>query len=408
LTPFHFEEYGGALLPADSGALPDQLGDPGDPWPDSLTNGKYFVFLHGFNITGQNAEGWHSEVFKRLHVAGSNARFVGVSWHGGTGANYHRGVVRAFETGDALRTRVEAVTGPSADVTIAAHSLGNMVVSHAIQKHGYSPSRYFMINGAVALESYDPAASNPETYDSSLQGLSMIESSWSSLPERLMAAKWHELFASDPTDRRNDLTWNDNFSGVRDLIFNFYSPGEDVVENSALTNASLFQAFSDFSISRGAWKTQEVVKGTSYASATFFFNRKQAGWGKSSHHSSPNGISDSELRTIPYFDPFEESDLTSTNAAIASAKASEPHVFYDLLARAIPSLSFATAANAIKNLNSDRNINMETVGRNGTDWPSQGHLGPAQGDWLHSDFKAVALPYVYPFFEKLITIGDLQ
>lgn len=36
-------------------------------------------------------------------------------------------------------------------------------------------------------------------------------------------------------------------------------------------------------------------------------------------------------------------------------------------------------------------------------WPTQGHQGTNRANhWLHSDFKNVALPYVYPLFDFMI------
>jgi len=84
-------------------------------------------------------------------------------------------------------------------------------------------------------------------------------------------------------------------------------------------------------------------------------------------------------------------------------------VLYDLRARAIPAMSFATAANEIKGLAVGRNFNMENVGRNGTDWPTEGHgLSADENRWLHSDFKNVAFPYVYLLFKKFKEEGGLQ
>lgn len=124
---------------------------PDDPFA-SIANRKNLVILHGYNVDAQKARGWQAEVFKRLHVLGSKARFVGVTWHGATGLDYHRAVFHAFQTGDALAGAL-GFTG-SADLTVAAHSLGNMVVSHAIQSGGFAPARYYMINAATPLEAY--------------------------------------------------------------------------------------------------------------------------------------------------------------------------------------------------------------------------------------------------------------
>lgn len=113
--------------------LPTSTSQPAD-YPDSLTNGKYFVFIHGFNVDADSARGWNAEVFKRMHTMGSKARFVGAQWNGsppsiipGKYLDYHKAVFQAFQTGDLLAGALSFTNG--ADVTVAAHSLGNVVTA---------------------------------------------------------------------------------------------------------------------------------------------------------------------------------------------------------------------------------------------------------------------------------------
>ena len=69
---------------SDAGNVASPLGthtiNPAYSYPDKLTNGKYFVLVHGYNVNEEKARGWFAEVFKRMHQMGSKARFVGVSW----------------------------------------------------------------------------------------------------------------------------------------------------------------------------------------------------------------------------------------------------------------------------------------------------------------------------------------
>ncbi|MBP5788191.1 MAG: hypothetical protein J6Y19_10315 [Kiritimatiellae bacterium] len=110
-----------------------------------------------FNVTSNEARGWHSEMFKRFHQSGSDAKFWGVTWYGDEGLvnelHYHEDVVNAFEAAgplaDVLRTNA---TGP---LVLMAHSLGNLVVSSAIRDHGLVCEKYFMFNAAVPAEAYD-------------------------------------------------------------------------------------------------------------------------------------------------------------------------------------------------------------------------------------------------------------
>ena len=49
-------------------------------YPDALSNGKQFVFVHGYNSSESGARGWNAEVFKRLYWSGSRAMFTAVTW----------------------------------------------------------------------------------------------------------------------------------------------------------------------------------------------------------------------------------------------------------------------------------------------------------------------------------------
>lgn len=246
-------------------------------WPDTQTNGKYFVFLHGYNVDAQKARGWQAEVFKRMHALGSKARFVCVTWHGATGLDYHRAVFHAFQTGDALAGAL-SFTG-NADVTIAAHSLGNMVVSHAIQSGGLNPARYYIINGATPLEAYDLGDVGPN------ESANMTEQAWRSYDPRLSMANWHTLFAGT-LDNRRSLTWKDLFVSVaqaQGLAHNFYSEEEEVVADAdGNTSASVMATLLNqgFNVSFGAWKAQELVKGVDWTTSivSAFMIRGQAGW----------------------------------------------------------------------------------------------------------------------------------
>ena len=416
-------EYDGTSLVLPEVASPTMTNDPGDNWPDRLTNGKYFVFMHGFNVDGIKARGWNNEIFKRLHAMGSHARFVGITWHGATGprvfgeyTDYHQAVYNAFQTGDMMAAALSFTQG--SDVTVAAHSLGNMVVSHAIQSGGFTPTRYYMINAAVPIEAYKLADVD------SAQQAAMVENDWKTRDPRFYAANWHQLFSSAPLDHRNELTWANRFIRIVTGIdsYNFYSTGEDIVENP--TNATsnvVLDMISNWNSSRGAWGHQEYVKGTNFLSsggASLAFKRTQAGWNRNfiAYPLLPDADDltvREQLKIKPVFEFFMEHDLFHVDATIASAKASDINVQYDLLARGLPALSYAAAANNLASLNQfpvSRNFDLELQGRNASQWPVEGHTGDpkATGRWLHSDFKNAALPYVQKFYEKMLSIGFLK
>lgn len=415
------KSYEGKALTIPAYVPATRTGDPGDAWPDSETNGKYFVFIHGFNIDGPSARGWQAEVFKRLHVLGSRARFVGVTWHGATGVklfggytDYHQAVFNAFQTGDALAGALSFTSG--ADVTVAAHSLGNIVASQAIQSGGFAPARYFMINAAVPMEAYDLGSVTKE------QREGMTESKWKTIGDpSIYAANWHDWFSANPADHRNDLKWKERFLDVRAIAYNFYSPGDEVVEDPEWNSPSILKHIFEqgFDLSRGAWVTQEFAKGANYLEsiAVAWLSRVQGGWGQSVDY-WPMG---SSLRSPnqsrePYFGYFLEHDLFDADAGKASARAAQESVRPDLLARGIPAMSFATAVHRLGALgpgareNPDRNFDLEAEGRQAGIWPREGHEvdDKSVGRWLHSDFKNVALPYVFPMYQAMINQGALR
>ena len=378
------------------------LADPGDPWPDALTHGRYLLWIHGFSIDGEEARGWATETFKRLHRMGSRARFVAVLWPGDTGLDYHQSVFHAFQAGDALAPAL-AAGGIGGDVAVLAHSLGNLVASQAIAAGGLSVSRYLMLNAAVPAEAYD---ANPE---GGLKGQTapMIHDTWRSLPAVTYASRWHELFTGAGGDARAALTWRGRLARALPAAVNFYSPGEEILAAPESGNASLVAlvARQGFAVTRGSWAMQEFAKGASLGDslAALVFSRLQAGWGPSVTY-WPGFTPSPDLRFEPYFAPFLETDLHHRDPLRASAAASRRLVQYDVLARGIPALSFGAALQPLDPLGAGRNLNLEQIGRVPGVWPEEtrGFDHANRARWLHSDFRAVALPYVTPLYRQIL------
>jgi hypothetical protein len=247
------------------------IGEPGDmPTNFRPTNAPRFadpaasfVFLHGYNVNEMQSRDWSIEMFKRMWWTGSRRRFYAVSWAGDTtqvlGAltiNYHLNVQQAIATAPHLALFLK--NAPLGDVSIVGHSLGNMVVSAAIQDHGARPTRYLMVDCAVAMEAYDgdlpwePAMTHPD---------------WRSYTNRLYASEWYRLFPD--SDGRNRLTWRNRFKDVpkRTQLYNFYSSGEEVLQNSYMNlKPSIPDVLgwqSGLSILPGTlpWALQELLKG---------------------------------------------------------------------------------------------------------------------------------------------------
>jgi Bacterial TSP3 repeat len=407
-----------------------ELGDPAG-LPDAESGDHWVVLVHGYNVDGDSARGWQAETFKRLYVLGSRAKFIGVTWNGDTGLDYHKAVFHAFQTGNVL-ARSLGVIDPHRTLLIG-HSLGNIVASQAVQA-GLEPAHYFLLNAALPIEAIAGVRDLPT------QAAQMTEKEWRAYPRRLFAADWHNLFSSDP--QRKTYTWVDCFSRVRTLgiATNCYSPGEDITNcpEAILSGSVLATLWAGRAIDYGVWKTQELLKGVGWARslASLAMERSQGGWGfngewrgpyvpgSQSHgtggyyeHVPPGEaqrITDAQLIAHPFFRLFDERWLHGPRTSSPSPLLDAEHIRYDLLARGIPAMTFAAGAEPIPGLpniaGAPANINLEDTGRTpGRRWPTDGHQSTrADGRWLHSDFKNVALPFVHPLFTLMITRAQLR
>ena len=398
--------------------------------PDAETDASWVVMIHGYNVSAQSARGWHAETFKRLRALGSNARFVGVTWSGDTGLDYHEAVFQAFQAGDKLPHALGFVD--ESRTTLVAHSLGNIVACQGVQA-GFTPAHYFLLNAALPIEAIaGEAATRSYAAD-------MTEASWRAYPRRLFAAEWGKLHPKN--SQSQGYAWANCFSRIRHLrdTVNCFSAGEDVTNcPPAMTSASVLATlWAGRSVDYGVWKTQELLKGVGWTRSlgAVAMERSQGGWGFNSAWRGrfiPSGpdrmlggryellspavaarITDAQLLTHPFFRPFEHRWLHMPIISASSPLIESPRVRYDLLARGLPALSPAAGAMpipAIGGATAVTNYDLEIQGRPvGGDWPAEGHGSPlTQERWLHSDFKNVALPCVYPLFVNMINRGGLR
>lgn len=423
---------------------PDAKGTPTN-YPDTLTSNKSFAFVHGYNVSQEQAQGWHCEIFKRMHRMGSKAKFIGVTWDGDTSPDYHQAVFRAFNTSQHLNSELSDFS----NLTIAAHSLGNMVVSNAIAKHSLLPENYYLLNAAVALEAYEASQTSNSDVPRTDMRLYMTENDWkpyaaqSNPPERrLFTSHWYELF--DSTDNRSELTWKNRFSVVKNFGYNFFSPGEDVVENAndsesfgTYLAATLVNLLSGQYLGEHAWVSQEIAKGNILTDTVF--DNVHGGWSFNGNQSDLEQVgilksfpadtdsyrprlpsetsstvpTDEQLAQFGFFKRFDQMDVygpiddanslpgNDQTQSDASNEAGQNEVQWHLLAEAIPAMSYAAAANAVEGM--QENFNMEDQGRSG--WPaSRG----GNNDWIHSDFKNISLNSVTPMYQRMIDIGGLD
>ena len=327
------------------------------------SNGVNVFFLHGFNVSAEDSRVWNAEMFKRLYQSGSQARFVGMTWDGDLGIlnelNYQNDVIEAFSVSSRFCDAVNSVSGTK---VVMAHSLGNMVVSSAIQDHGLEVDAYFMLNAAVASEAYDPNA-----FNDSASGNSMVHPDWVNYNNKTWCAKWHELFLGT-TDNRRKLTWKSRFPDVLDVVYNFYSKGDEVLE--VTDNLKLWSGVDvpdwEWEFGRYAWQKQEVFKGRDALGGTCW-----AGWELHQIEIDPilesddsyvfpsyvnaysqdeaNAATEDELRENPVFNHYPEDLLFNPDSDKKVSK---------LLARGIPALSSAAGWNEILRLHEKKNINM--------------------------------------------------
>ena len=412
--------YEGQPVIAPQQARPTTTGNP-TGLPDAEMGDSWTVFLHGYNVNAQRARGWQAEVFKRLYVMGSRARFVGVTWYGdtglrvgGTSLDYHQAVFNALQTGDQLKAALNFLD--PAKTTVMAHSLGNMVACQAIQKGGLTPRKYLMLNAAVPTEAF--AAVDPGEMGN------MVEKEWrgkgGTYGEAYFASNWYKLFPD--SDPRSKLKWSNLFDRMRTggFAINCYSEGDDVVRcPTNIESISIVQQAWESGF--GAWKSQELLKGLHWSESlgSWGMGRDQAGWSRKRF----TNAQPPDAAFNPYFREFLESGLTSRDVRVAQALLGQPLVVYDLFARALPALSYGAGARRIigfhapnvadtKSAEQANNFDFEKLGRFGADypfWPAVNHGDQTdpkdlrRNRWLHSDFRNAALPFVSPAFKYFVT-----
>lgn len=380
---------------------PGQQGDSrtGEPKnnPDIPTSAnKNVIFLHGFNANVEGARMWNAEIFKRLYQSGSRAKFWGMTWEGDIGLiselKYQEDVANALNVSSNFYAQVSGISGTK---IILAHSLGNMVVSSAIQDHGLSLDKYFMLNAAVASECYDPASFNTST-----NANYMLHSTWSGYDPNTWCSLWFSLFSSSDDNRKN-LTWKNRFPRVISVAYNFYSSSDEIFETHR--DPILFSG-NPWHLERYAWQKQELFKGRSLPGGTDW-----AGWGFAghweSHFDSYTWVSDYSIEEANSATPdslrinpvFLHKPATLFGSEITTTEVN------NIIAQGVPALSCAAGVNEMSPFGPSRNYNMDDYKLNG--W---GRNGFSYGDrWLHSDLKSMAYFYTYDLYDQVVLQGDL-
>ena len=401
--------------------------------PDSELGNKDVFFVHGFNVSPENARNWNREMFKRFWVSGMNARYWGVTWSGDyhvlfedfNGLHYHRDVRQALMTAPTFRNLVNS---NGVDSVVIGHSLGNMVVSEALLAN-MNAKTYIMLDAAVASEAYRPElqANSTELIDK------YVPSDWDGYHERTWAANWYTWFTNDVNDARGKIGWAGHFAPLLNKqgldVYNFYSSGDEVFKENQEVPGLVSGVFHwptlnldwpffhpNLELDAFPWQKQEVFKGVNAAgslSAGWGFHcwttnmNNETVWVKYSAAGANAMVMDGSIVTNAVFDRGVSAMFSPTISDYDKA---------DILAFHIPAVS--SPAGKVETVGDepqdglDFNLNDSLFHANGwgreavlvTDEKGQHFETP----WLHSDIKNMAYYYVYPAFTNIVEIGDLR
>ncbi len=407
-----------------SGGVPTRLTTM--DWPPEAHEPGNVVFVHGYNMEeDKEVAPWAKNVFKKLWWAGLDRGFVAVQWRGNEGQipldlpvlgyvtpNFYGNVLNAFATASALKTEMDGVSGPK---WFIAHSLGNMLVSAAIQDCGMPHEKFFMLNAAVAMEAFDPTGGITQVSHDN-----MTPEAWTNYTDKVRATHWFERFPAG--DGRRLLTWKGRFGNVTNIV-NFYSTQEEVVNNGDGDLHSIYQR-------NYVWYNQETRKG----SWPLMLHEYEGGWEFNGYYDTTTNywlggllqtetchmppaaadqLSDGQLQQIPFFLDFVNAEMhSSSNGAIAAN-----NYLYraEMLAYAIPSESFAVGANPIPRLDditdlseiNEGNYNMATLFTNGRDDLPGNHPTDTKKkhrDWQHSTFVQRSYKRVHQLFKVVVQL----
>jgi hypothetical protein len=355
-------------------------------------------------VNPEQARGWGAEMFKRLWWSGSKAKFYAVTWRAyegqvlGITPNLQINIQHAFKTAQPLKSFISSLPGP---ITVAGHSLGNMLIGAAVKDHGMTPERWIMIDGAVAIEAFDIAADKSPD---------LTHPYWDGYDENLFASEWHKKFLSTPSDHRGKLTWRGLFSEVGHVdIYNIYSTGEEVLRTHPFDN---FPGVDDMVSPQGVftWALQEKLKGwgvTGHILTSNYggwaFNRDQFVADTASGipgkrlmtQDEAKTLSDEVLKIAPFFHPgpFELYGAGGSDYAKVNR--------IKLLSEMIPCRTWPVGANPLGSIDPTKNFNMNSAIDTPNGWPRDTE------EWFHSDVKDVAYPYSYRAFNEMTKMGGL-
>ena len=390
--------------------------------PDNLMNCGDLFFLHGFNVSEADARNWSRQMFKRLWLSGSRARFHGIAWYGDynlagstfNGLHYHQDVYHALKTASAFKSYVEGAQSQSAKRVLMAHSLGNMMVSEALRQ-GLAVGKYFMFNAAVASEALDGSSQNADAAIAS----KYVPPDWNGYTNLCWSANWHKWFHDDSTDARGKMGWPDYFSAALNnagAAYNYYSSGDLVfmeTETPPGVTAGLFHwptlsltwPLISLNITEEAysWQKQETHKGVDPLAGTL-----HGGWGFHCWEETVEGEPEFVMHSAAAANAMVEDGSVTNDPvfSIAGTQLNNRNATQDdiwlSLAKHVPAVSSPVGGMATLGFE-DHDLNGQSY-REG--WGRQGSV--YNQNWLHSDMKDMPFFFVYPFYDELVQKGVLK
>jgi pimeloyl-ACP methyl ester carboxylesterase len=426
--------------------------------PDSLSNGRWLVFVHGYNVSAARSHGWEAEAFKRFYWSGSRARYVGVDWLGNPDgedvlADYHYAVMNAFQSAAKLAEKLNPLAGSK---TIVGHSLGCGVTAFALVDHGLQVNNACLVDAALASECFDGDNAEDIANMAYAPWTQTADPSTPNYPRELWAADWYKRFQGG-SDARQLLTWNNRFINALPVIHNFYSSTEDVlgIWPGAPTTVVIENLIQGGGLGNFAWVMQEKTKGnklqllgalnltgSDYGGWGFNFmdgylseypkwyvpingNRRvktpteigtvtqtlldgsrsnplfKSGWGAFELNNPENEsvVTDAQYYTGPSW-IFALYQAGATGHTIASDPVKRVH----FLAEAVPALSPPAGLQPlVKALG--RNYNMPALYASAL-WPRGPKPGTDTPLWRHSDLREVAFLYNSTLFKAVVNISN--
>lgn len=380
---------------------------------DDQCSDRFLVFIHGFRQPEREVRAWNADLFKRMYQSGMKAKFVGVTWHSdltslmGLIPNYYNAVEGAFKIAGHFAEEVNSLPVP---VTVMAHSLGNMVVSSAIQDHNFRPQKYLLVNAAVASEAYDPTMS----FEAAMQlppSDYRIYKDQNNQPLRAWSTEWFRL--APDGDRREKMTWRGFFGNVPQLtsMVNFCSSGENVLRrNEDGYEPGIWRDV--IGAHEWIWVAGEMGKGRSQVASL------RGGWSFSVsaryYDSSPESltrISPADLALVPDSTLFSDPFFAGYSRKKQVKDGDVPALHWSL-ANEVPALSWSVGSGEmVRSLAGIPQINMNSGQSQRNDngyWPSiRLQDGDLNRRWLHSDFIEPSYQFNGNLYKTLISQGGL-